>query len=318
MGLSASVESDARSIFRLLGEAEARVHGTELESTQFHEVGADDAIADIVGAAILLDDLGVDRVVTTPVAAGGGEVSMSHGTYPVPTPAVAYIAGDADWKLAGGPIETELLTPTGAAVLAHVADGVDSLPSLSVRSVGYGAGAKSFVERPNVLRATIGEAAGGLVRDGIRVLETNVDDVTPETLGGLQDRLAAVGARDVTVVPTTMKKSRPGHLIRVIVKPEDVEAVTRRLAAETGTLGIRETAATHRWIADRSIERVAVDIGDEGFDIDVKVAADDAGTVYDVSAEYDDCAAVAAETGRPIREIRRLAEAAYRDGQDGG
>jgi len=203
-------------------------------------------------------------------------------------------------------------------VLAHVADGVDSLPPLSVRSVGYGAGAKSFVERPNVLRATIGEAAGGLVRDGIRVLETNVDDVTPETLGGLQDRLAAVGARDVTVVPTTMKKSRPGHLIRVIVKPEDVEAVTRRLAAETGTLGIRETAATHRWIADRSIERVAVDIGDEGFDIDVKVAADDAGTVYDVSAEYDDCAAVAAETGRPIREIRRLAEAAYRDGQDGG
>ena len=315
MDLPDGVEADALATFRRLGVAEARVHGTGLEDTHFHEVGADDAVADIVGAALLVDDLGVESVVTTPVAAGGGEVSMSHGTYPVPAPAVAYIAGEADWELVGGPAETELLTPTGAAVLAQFADGVDSLPSLSVESVGYGAGRKSLEGRPNVLRATIGAASGGLVRDGVRVLETVVDDATPEVLGGLHDRLADAGARNVTVVPATMKKSRPGHLIRVVVRPDDVSAVTERLATETGTLGIRETPTTHRWVAERSVEAVPIEVGGERHEVDVKVAADDAGEVYDVSAEYDDCAAVAAETGRPTREILRRAEAAYRAGE---
>ena len=315
MDLPDGVETDALATFRRLGVAEARVHGTDLEDTHFHEVGADDAVADIVGAALLVDDLGVESVVTTPVAAGGGEVSMSHGTYPVPAPAVAYIAGEADWELVGGPAETELLTPTGAAVLAQFADGVDSLPSLSVESVGYGAGRKSLEGRPNVLRATVGAASGGLVRDGVRVLETVVDDATPEVLGGLHDRLADAGARNVTVVPATMKKSRPGHLIRVVVRPDDVAAVTERLATETGTLGIRETPTTHRWVAERSVEAVPIEVGGERHEVDVKVAADDAGEVYDVSAEYDDCAAVAAETGRPTREILRRAEAAYRAGE---
>jgi uncharacterized protein (TIGR00299 family) protein len=312
MELPDGVEADALATFRRLGVAEARVHGTDLEDTHFHEVGADDAIADIVGAALLVDDLGVESIVTTPVAAGGGEVSMSHGTYPVPTPAVAYIAGEADWELVGGPAETELLTPTGAAVLAQFADGVDSLPSLSVESVGYGAGRKSLEGRPNVLRATVGAASGGLVRDGVRVLETVVDDATPEVLGGLHDRLADAGARNVTVVPATMKKARPGHLVRVVVRPEDVDSVAERLAAETGTLGVRETPTTHRWVAERSVEAVRIEVDGDVYAVDVKVAADDAGDVYDVSAEYDDCAAVAAETGRPTREILRLAAAAYR------
>jgi len=315
MGLPDRVEADALATFRRLGVAEARVHGTDLEDTHFHEVGADDAVADIVGAALLVDDLGVESIVTTPVAAGGGEVSMSHGTYPVPAPAVAYIAGEADWELVGGPVETELLTPTGAAVLAQFADGVDSLPSLSVESVGYGAGRKSLEGRPNVLRATVGAASGGLVRDGIRVLETVVDDTTPEVLGGLQDRLADAGARNVTVVPATMKKARPGHLVRVIVRPEDAAAVAERLAAETGTLGVRETPTTHRWVAERSVETVEIEVCGERYGIDVKIAADDAGDVYDVSAEYDDCAAVAAETGRPTRELQRRAETAYRAGK---
>ena len=318
MDLPDRVEADALATFRRLGVAEARVHGTDLESTHFHEVGADDAIADIVGAALLVDDLGVESIVTTPVAAGGGEVSMSHGTYPVPAPAVAYIAGEANWELAGGPVETELLTPTGAAVLAQFADGVDSLPSLSVESVGYGAGRKSLAGRPNVLRATVGAASGGLVRDGIRVLETVVDDTTPEVLGGLHDRLADAGARDVTVVPTAMKKSRPGHLIQVVVRPEDVSAVAERLAAETGTLGVRETPTTHRWIAERSVEASTIEVDGERYEVDVKVAADDAGDVYDVSAEYDDCAAIAAETGRPTREVLRRAETAYRAGGGAG
>jgi hypothetical protein len=313
MDLPAAVESDALAVFRLLGTAEARVHDTDLEETHFHEVGADDAIADIVGAVLLLSDLDVDRIVTTPVAGGGGEVSMSHGVYPVPTPAVSYLASRADWTLVGGPLETELLTPTGAAILAHVAVGVESLPPLSVESVGYGAGDRSFEDRPNVLKATVGDASGGLVEDGIRVLETNVDDATPETLGALQKRLADAGARDVTILPTTMKKSRPGHLIKVIVKPEDVTTVAGRLAAETGTLGIRETAARHRWIADRSVETVEITAEGETHELSVKIAADDAGDVYDVSAEYDDALAVAERTGLPLREVMRRAETAYRE-----
>jgi uncharacterized protein (TIGR00299 family) protein len=311
MALPDPIADDATAIFELLGRAEAAVHGTDLEETHFHEVGADDAIADIVGAALLLSDLDVDRFVTTPVSAGGGEVSMHHGVYPVPTPAVSYLAADADWQLVGGPLEAELLTPTGAAILAHVAEGVDSAPPLSVDVVGYGAGDRSFPERPNVLRATVGTEEGGLSRDAIRVLETNVDDATPEVLGGLFDRLAEAGARDVSIVPLTMKKSRSGHLVRVVVKPEHAQAVARRLAAETGTLGIRETAARHRWIADRSVETVAVQIDGKGHEVAVKIARDEEGSIYDVSTEYDAAAALAAETGVPAREIIRRAEAAF-------
>lgn len=313
MGLSESVESDAKAVFRLLGEAESRVHGTDLESTHFHEVGADDAIADIVGAALLFDDLDTDRIVTTPVAGGSGEMSMSHGIYPIPTPAVVYLAESASWELTGGSVEGELLTPTGAAILAHFAAGVDSLPPLSVEAVGYGAGRKSFEAHPNVLRATAGTSTGSLVRDEIRVLETNVDDVTPETLGGLQERLSAVGARDVSVIPTTMKKSRPGHLIKVIVKPEDAARVTRQLAAETGTLGIRESPTGHRWIAERAFETVEFELEGETYGVTVKIASDDAGDVYDVSAEYDDAVAVAEEAAVPVREVIRRAESAFRN-----
>jgi uncharacterized protein (TIGR00299 family) protein len=314
MDLPSRVESNATAVFRLLGEAEARVHGTDLESTAFHEVGADDAIADIVGAALLFDDLDPDRVVTTSVAAGGGTVEMSHGVYPVPAPAVAYLAESADWRLAGGPLETELLTPTGAAVLAHYATGVGSLPSMDVEASGYGAGRKSFENHPNVLRATVGETAGRLERDDIVVLETNLDDVTPEVLGGLQERLSEAGARDVTVLPTAMKKSRPGHLVKVIAKPGDAQAVARRLAAETGTLGVRETAAGHRWIADREFVTATLLVDGERRAIGVKIGRDDAGAAFDVSAEYDDAAAVAGETGLPVREVTRRAEAAAHDG----
>ena len=159
-----------------------------------------------------------------------------------------------------------------------------------------------------MLRATVGTAAGSLVRDEIRVLETNVDDVTPEAIGGLQGRLADAGARDVTVIPTTMKKSRPGHLIRVVVKPEDAATVTRRLAAETGTLGIRESPTSHRWIAERTFEAVELEIDGGTHAVAVKVATDDAGEVYDVSAEYDDAAAVARESSATLRSVSRRAE----------
>ncbi|MFB6211768.1 MAG: nickel pincer cofactor biosynthesis protein LarC [Halobacteriales archaeon] len=312
MDLPAGVRSRATAVFDRLATAEAAVHGTDPAETHFHEVGADDAIADIVGVTLLLDDLDVDRIVTTPLAAGGGEVTFSHGTYPVPVPAVVELAVDADWSLRGGPVETELLTPTGAALLAEFADGVESLPPLSVSTMGYGAGQKSLADRPNVLRVLVGDGRGSLTREEIRVLETNLDDASPELLGGLQETLAEVGARDVSIVPLTMKKSRPGHLVKVVVKPEDVERVARRLATETGSLGVREAAVSHRWIADRTVETVSIEIDGDAYEVAVKVGRDDAGSVFDISAEYDDAAAVAETTDRPIKWVMGVAEAAYR------
>jgi hypothetical protein len=313
MDLPEGVESDARSVFRILGEAEAAVHGTDLDDTAFHEVGADDAVADVVGAALLVADLDPDRVVTTPLSAGGGEVTTAHGTYPVPAPAVVEVAERADWTLRGGPVDAELLTPTGAAVLAHFAEGVDALPGIRVTASGYGAGDREFDERANVLRAVLG-TGGELPSESIAVLETNLDDAAPVVLGGLQETLSEAGARDVSVVPLTMKKSRPGHLVKVIARPEDAERVARRLAEETGTLGVRRAAADHRFVAERSVETVAVAVEGTEYGVDVKVASDDAGTVFDVSAEYDDALAVARETDLPVREVLRRAEAAYRAG----
>jgi pyridinium-3,5-bisthiocarboxylic acid mononucleotide nickel chelatase len=308
MTLEPAIERDALAIFELLGEAEASVHGESLEEIHFHEVGADDAVADIVGAVALVHDLDPDRIVTTPLATGGGTVSMSHGEYPVPTPAVIELAAQADWSLRGGPVDAELLTPTGAAILAHFADGVDSLPTLELEGSGYGAGGYDLDPHPNVLRVLAGDGRRELHRDEIAVLETNLDDATPEVLGGLQETLAGAGARDVSILPATMKKSRPGHLVKVICKPEDRERVARTLAEETGTLGVRDAGATHRWIADREFETVTLEIEGAEYEVAVKIASDVDGAVYDVSAEYDDAAAVARETGVAVRTVLRRAE----------
>lgn len=314
MNLPDGVEREARATFRLLAEAEASVHGTAVEETAFHEVGADDAIADVVGAALLFADLNPDRVVTTPVAAGGGETSFSHGTYPVPTPAVVNLAEAADWELRGGPVDRELLTPTGAAILARYAEGVETLPSVRLERSGYGAGGYELDDRPNVLRATVGTERGGLAREGVRLLETNLDDASPETLGDLQRSLAEAGALDVSVVPLTMKKARPGHLVKVVVHEADAAAVARRLAAETGTLGVRESPVRHRFVAERRYETATLKIDGERYPVTVKVASDDAGDVLDVSAEHDDAVAVAGETDISTREATRRAESALRDG----
>ncbi len=312
LDLGAVIEADATAIFEILGEAEAAVHGTELTDTHFHEVGADDAIADVIGSCLLLDDLDPERVVTTPLATGDGEVDMSHGTYPIPTPAVIEIAQIAEWELRGGPITAELLTPTGAAILAHVAEGIDMLPPLRVESAGYGAGDHDFTDRPNVLRALLGETRERLRQEPITVLETHLDDATPEVLGGLQTRLVDVGALDVSIVPTTMKKSRPGHLVKIVTHPADAERVATRLAEETGTLGVRDAGASHRWVADRTLDTVELQIDGQAYEVDVKVASA-GGEIYDVSGEFDDARAVADESGLPVREVLRRAENRVRD-----
>jgi hypothetical protein len=308
MDVSDRVRGDARAVFERLARAESAVHGTDPAETHFHEVGADDAIADVVGACLLLEDLAPDRVVTTPLSVGGGETETSHGTYPIPAPAVVELAGDADWSVRGGPVDRELLTPTGAALLAHFADGVEYLPSMQVDATGYGAGDYDLAGRPNVLRTVVGDDGGGLDREPITVLETNLDDASPELLGDLQASLAEAGALDVTVLPATMKKSRPGHLVKVVTRPADAAQVARALAAETGTLGVREHGAGHRWVARRHMETATVDVAGDAYEVSVKVATDEDGTVFDVSAEYDDAAAVARETALPLREVMRRAE----------
>jgi hypothetical protein len=313
MDLPSRVEADALAIFDRLAAGEAAVHGADTATVHFHEVGADDAIADVVGAALLLDDLDPDRVVTTPLAAGGGEVTFSHGTYPVPSPAVTEIAAEADWPIVGGPVEEELLTPTGAAILAHVAEGVETLPTLRLSATGYGAGSKEFPGRPNVFRVLVGDGRGGLAREEIAVLETNLDDASPEVLGSLQESLAEVGALDVTVLPATMKKSRPGHLVKVVTDPANADRVATRLAEETGTLGVREHGSGHRWVADREVRAVEIVIDGEPYEVGVKVATDADGERFDVSAEYEDARVVAAETGRPVREVVQRAECAFED-----
>jgi len=313
LDLPPGVAADAISTFELLAEAEAAVHGTDPTETAFHEVGTDDAIADVVGAALLLSDLAPDRVVTTPLATGGGTVEMSHGVYPVPAPAVVELAERGDWSLRGGPVEAELLTPTGAAILAHATEGVSSLPSLDVVASGYGAGDQSFPHHPNVLRVLAGETNADLRREPVTVLETHLDDATPEALGGLQETLTDEGALDVTVLPTTMKKSRPGHLVKVVVAPADARRVARRLARETGTLGVREHGSGHRFVADREQQTVTLAVDGNSFEVGVKVAriGED---VYDVSAEFDDALAVARATGLPVRELLWRAEQTIRKG----
>ncbi|MFP4591299.1 MAG: nickel pincer cofactor biosynthesis protein LarC [Halobacteriales archaeon] len=311
LDLGGDVRRRALAVVDRLATAEGSVHGADPESVHFHEVGADDAIVDICGTVALLRDLDPDAVVVGPVACGAGTVETAHGTYPVPPPAVAALAADADWILAPGPVEGELLTPTGAALLAELASGRERLPPMRLAATGYGAGDRTYPDRPNVLRGLLGEAVERLRREPVALLETVLDDATPETLGALQETLPEVGALDVAVLPATMKASRPGHLVQVVVDPVDADAVARRLAAETGTLGVREVPVCHRWVADRHVETVEVEVAGSTYVVDVKVATDSAGDRIDVSAEDRDARRVAREAGLPVREVRRRAEAAF-------
>jgi len=316
MDLEPPVERDALAIFGLLGEAEASVHGEALEEIHFHEVGADDAIADVVGATALLHDLEPERVVTTPCDRRRDGFDESRR---VPRAD----AGSGRNRRTGRLVAT--LRGSGRRRVAHahrrgdsgaVADGIDALPALELEASGYGAGGYDLDPHPNVLRILVGDGAGQgeLAKDDIAVLETNLDDATPEVLGGLQETLADAGARDVSILPATMKKSRPGHLVKVICKPADRARRARALAEETGTLGVRDAGVTHRWIANREFETVTLEIDGDEYEVTVKIASDSDGEVYDVSAEYDDDAmAVAREIGVPIRKIRRQAESAFEE-----
>lgn len=305
----APARETARRVFLRIHRAEESIHG---EGAHFHEVGADDAIADVVGACTALHSLGVDAVGVRPVALGSGCMVGAHGTFPVPAPATVAILADSELATVSGDEERELCTPTGAALLAEFSTvRPDDLGPAWIRAVGYGAGSRNPPGRPNVLRSMLlatEEASGG---DRIDILETNIDDVTGETLAYTIARLMEEGARDASATPIVMKKGRSGHLFRVICRPDATDHLIGVMAAELGTLGIRCIPMVHRSVAKRTIEPVTVTIQGKERTIDVKCGWS-GGKIVSFKAEYEQAAACARETGLPFREVAGTVEAAAR------
>src|SRR5580658_1301759 len=251
--LGACAKANASAVFEKLGYAEAKVHGVPIEKVHFHEVGAADSIADIVGACVALDLMGVEQVHVSAINVGSGTVETEHGTLPVPAPATARL-------LTGMPVYArgpamELTTPTGAAIAATLGKSFGPLPAMRIASIGHGAGDRDFPQQANVLRALIGERVSVPEATVISVMEANIDDSSPQVLGYALDRLMQAGALDVSLSPIQMKKNRPGSLLRVIAKPEDQERLAQVIFAETSTLGLRMYAAERR-VEERWIEEV--------------------------------------------------------------
>ncbi len=284
----------ATTIFRKVAEAEAKVHGMPLERVHFHEVGALDSIADIVGAAVGLDALGVDRFTSSPVAVGSGTVKCAHGIMPVPTPGTAELLKGV--PLAKCPVKGELTTPTGAAILTAVVKEFVESPEMTIERIGHGSGTKDFMEQPNILRLMVGTSRPAQVTDSVVVLETNLDDIAPEVIGYCTERLFAAGALDVFVVQGQMKKGRPGFQLSVICEPAKVQELEIVLFRETATFGIRKTRA-ERTKLNRELITVETQWG--------KIAAKRgwANGVEVLSPEYEACAKVARENGVPLREV---------------
>lgn len=298
--LPARAKQNASAVFRKLGEAEAEVHEVPIEKVHFHEVGAADSIADIVGTCVALDLLGVDDVVCSPVNVGSGTVETEHGVLPVPAPATARLLQNAP-VYARGPA-VELATPTGAAVAATLASRFGILPPMTIARTGYGAGCRDFPEHANVLRVILGEPTGAQESVEVSVMEANIDDLNPQVLAYAAERLMEAGALDVALQPLIMKKGRPGQLLRVIARPEDREMLSQLIFAETSTLGLRIYPAERR-VQQRACTEVATRYGT----IRVKVSSEGS-----YAPEYEDCRRLAKESGVPLREILAAANDAYR------
>jgi len=297
--LSDRAKRDAVAVFRKLGEAEAEVHQVPIESVHFHEVGAADSIADIVGAAVAFDLLQVSSIVCSPLNVGSGTIQTEHGVLPVPAPATARLLANAP-VYARGPA-AELTTPTGAAVAATLAQSFGVLPPMKITRTGYGAGWHDFPEHPNVLRVILGEPAGAAEALTVSVIEANIDDLNPQVLAYAAERLLGAGALDVTLQPMLMKKGRPGNLLRVIAKPEDRETMAQLIFAETSTLGLRLYQAERR-VQAREWTEVQTRYGK----VRVKVAQDGG-----YAPEYEDCRRLALESGAALKDIIAAANFAY-------
>jgi uncharacterized protein (TIGR00299 family) protein len=292
-------KANAKAVFGRLGQVEAAIHGVPVEKIHFHEVGAVDSIADIVGACLGFELLGVEEIHCSPLNLGSGTVKSEHGVLPVPAPATAALVTGKP-VYARGP-EVELTTPTGAAIAVTLASRFGGLAPMTVASIGYGAGGRDFPEHANVLRILIGEAGRATEALTVSVIETNLDNVSPEILGYAMERLLEAGALDVTIEALLMKKNRPGTLLRVIARPEDQEALAQLVFAETATLGMRIYAAERR-VQGRSIVEVDTPHGK------VRIKVSDSGSY---APEYEDCRKLARESGVPVKQIFAEANYAY-------
>ena len=293
--LDEPIKQTAIRIFRRLGEAEAGGHGVDIEKVHFHEVGALDAIVDIVGAAIGFHYLGIDRVVCSPINVGSGTVKAAHGVMPVPAPATATLLTGVPTYVDGPAME--LTTPTGAAVAVAMAESFGSMPAMAVSSIGYGAGDNDLKDRANVLRVLIGEASAATESTEVWVIEANIDDMSPQIAGYARERLLAAGALDATLTPVFMKKDRPGYTLSVLASLENREALADLVFAETTTLGLRMYPAQRR-VLEREWKTVTTPYGE----VHLKIASQN-GAVKTVTPEYEDCKKLALEKGVPLKDV---------------
>ena len=298
----------AHRVFSRINAAEEEVHGARVH---FHEVGADDAIADVIGACTALATLRVSGVAVLPLALGSGTATGSHGTFPIPAPATVAILNGSGLVTMQGNDEGELCTPTGAALLAEFSSvEAADLGGYTIQAVGYGAGSRDTPHSPNVLRAMVVETTGTpgeLPQDTVDILETNVDDASGEVIGEALARFMAAGARDASAMPVIMKKGRPGYLVTVITFPEISAGLARLMARELGTLGVRRIPVVHRFVAERTITDVEVEIAGHKKNLPVKCGWMD-GRIYTLKAEFDTARDWAVELDLPVRDVLRAIE----------
>ena len=296
--LSEQVKTSAAAIFRKLGEAEAAVHDVPLEKIHFHEVGAVDAIVDIVGACIGFEALGIERFACSALNVGGGTARMAHGVLPVPAPATAKLLQGKPTYSTG--VQRELVTPTGAAIVATLCDRFGPQPPMSVSAIGYGAGTADLEEQPNVVRIMIGESTEKVVAgfdEEIAVIEANLDDMNPQIYGYFLEKALAAGALDVYTTPVQMKKNRPGTLLTLLCKPADTNALMSLVFAETTTLGARTYRAQRR-----TLPRETVNVQTQYGEVHIKLSRVN-GSIRHVAPEYEDCRKLAAEKNVPLQRV---------------
>jgi pyridinium-3,5-bisthiocarboxylic acid mononucleotide nickel chelatase len=310
--LEDQVKQRALAIFQALGEAEAKIHNVPIEKIHFHEVGAVDAIVDIVCAAVASYALGVDEWVCTSVNVGGGTVQCAHGRLPVPAPATLELLKGVPIYSSG--IHKELATPTGAAIVKTLVSRFGAIPAYKVEKTGYGAGTRDFPSQANVLRVTVGESAESLTvgtADTVSVLEANIDDLNPQVFGYVMDRLLEAGALDVFGTPVLMKKNRPGMLLTVLARNKDAQRLTKIMFAETTTLGIR-MREERREVLIRRAETVQTPWGE----VRMKIGNLN-GSVTNYAPEYEDCRRIASEHGVPLKSVMQEAIRVYLDQKNG-
>ena len=305
--ISEGGKRNAIAIFESLGATEAKIHNTDIEAVHFHEVGAVDAIVDIVCAAVGFEALGVDELICSPLNVGGGTVKCAHGDFPVPAPATVELLKGAPVYSSG--IQAELVTPTGAAIVKTLAARFSAFPEMKIQKSGYGAGTRNLPGHANVVRLTIGEAQSSVEtntsQETITVLESNLDDLNPQVVGYVMDRLLEEGALDAFCLPVQMKKNRPGALLTVLCRPEDAARLTHLVFAETTTLGVRQREERRRVLARRWIN-VETPWGE----VRMKIASIN-GTITTYAPEYEDCRKIAAQHHVPLKSVMQEAVKTY-------